>query len=89
MALLRLKDAQGRVTFDSTQAVGGVALGFFTVATGGSVFSFPDFVGRSGIAILAGTGDAAMQYSVDNNLGYLRFVFNANSAGLRVVLFAI
>lgn len=89
MAFMKLKDAQGRMMFDSTLAAGGVALGFFTVPGGGGSFSFPDFVGRSGVALCAGRGVNALLYTVDNNLGYLRFNFEPLTGGMKVVLFAI
>lgn len=84
----RVRDAQRRVVFDSTLAVGGVALGFYTVAPGGSTWEFPDFSGAGGYAISAGRMGGYVNYTTDNSLGHLRFVFHALSEGQTVVLFA-
>ena len=87
-AYLRVRDSQGRVTFDSDLVVGGVPLGFYTIPSDGASVPFTDFVGFQGIAIFAGGGrDASMLYQADNNLGYLRFTFS-RGAGLTVLLFA-
>lgn len=83
-----VKDELGRVTFDSSLATGGVVLGFYTVAVGGSTWEFPDFINATGIALHSGRGGASMLYTTDNAPGHLRFVFNPASAGITVVLFA-
>lgn len=87
-ALLRVRNAAGVIVFDSSMAVGGVPLGFYTVAPGGSTWEFSDFSGAGGYAISAGRTGGGIGYSVDNSLGHLRFVFSALSAGQTVVLFA-
>lgn len=84
----RVRDAQSRVVFDSSLAVGGVPLGFYVVAPGGSTWGFPDFPGAGGYAISAGRTGGYVIYTTDNSQGYLRFVFSALSAGQTVVLFA-
>lgn len=83
-----VRDAQRRVVFDSTLAVGGVALGFYTVAPGGSTWEFPDFSGAGGYAISAGRTGGYVNYTTDNSPGHLRFVFHPFSEGQTVVLFA-
>lgn len=88
---LKVFDASGNTTFDSTLAVGGVCLGFYTVASGGSTWSFPDFVTETAIAIAAGsglTGPITEYMTVDHVPGYLRVSFDAVCAGITVVLFA-
>lgn len=86
--LLRVRNSAGVVVFDSSLAVGGVPLGFFTVAPGGSTWEFPDFSGAGGYAISAGRTGGYVNYTTDNSQGHLRFVFAASSAGQTVVLFA-
>lgn len=85
---LQIWAASGNLTYDSTLAVGGVCLGFFTIASGGSVFTFPDFITETGVAIGSRSGISTEVYTTDNALGYLRFTFNALCAGATVVLFA-
>lgn len=85
---LRVWDASGVLSFDSTQATGGVCLGLYTVAPGGSTWSFPDFASAAGIALNAGSGTGQFIPAVDHDLGYLRFSFPAVCAGQTVALFA-
>jgi hypothetical protein len=85
---LQVFDASGNTTFDSNVAVGGVCLGFYTVATGGSTWTFSDFVSETGIVLNVGGTSGYISYTTDNSLGYLRFVFGAGSAGLTFALFA-
>ena len=85
---IRVRDAQNRIVFDSSLAVGGVALGFYTVAPGGSTWEFPDYSGAGGYAIAAGRTGGYVNYTTDNSLGHLRFVFHPLSEGQTVVLFA-
>ena len=84
----RVRDAQSRIVFDSSLAVGGVPLGFYTVAPGGSTWEFPDYSGAGGYAIAAGRTGGYVNYTTDNSLGHLRFVFHPLSEGQTVVLFA-
>jgi hypothetical protein len=83
-----VRDAQRRVVFDSSLAVGGVPLGFYTVEPGGSTWEFPDFSGAGGYAISAGRTGGYVNYTTDNSPGHLRFVFHPFSEGQTVVLFA-
>lgn len=76
------------VTFDSSLAAGGVCLGIFTVASGGSNFDFPEFPSAQGIALVTGSAGIAFVYSVNYVPGYLRFVFPGICAGQTVALFA-
>lgn len=85
---LRLWDGSANLVFDSTLATGGVCLGFYTVASGGSDFAFTDFVGNTGVAINANPALPALLYTVDNALGYLRFRFDGLCAGGTYLLFA-
>lgn len=85
---IRVRDAQRRVVFDSTLAVGGVPLGFYTVPPGGSIWEFPAYSGAGGYAISAGRTGGYVNYTTDNSPGYLRFVFHPLSEGQTVVLFA-
>lgn len=85
---IKIWDAAGNVSFDSTLATGGVCLGFFTVGTPSLVYTFPDFTSNTGVALVSGSGGIAFLYSTDNALGYLRFTFNSASTGLPVALFA-
>ena len=86
--VMRVRDAQGRITFDSTLATGGVALGFYALAAGTSVFSFPDMTGATGYAISAGRTGGYFSYATDNDQGFLRFTLFSTYAGQTVVLFA-
>lgn len=88
---LQVFNASGACTFDSDSAVGGVCLGFFTVAAAGSSWTFPDFAGAvGGVALLAGSGFGAFSYTVDIALGYPRFIFASSASGYdTVVLFVL
>lgn len=86
--VFKVWDAAGNLTFDSTVAVAGAALGFFTVAGGGSTWTFPDFTSNTGVALLANGNGIGFTYTTDSSLGYLRFIFPAITAGITVVLFA-
>ena len=81
---LQLFNAAGTLVFDSGQAVGGVCLGFFNVPNTGATFTFPAYVGRTGVAIAANSG--SLDYTADNAPGYLRFTFPAQP-GNTVALF--
>lgn len=85
---LLIRDATNNVVFDSRLAAGGVCLGFYTVASGGSDFTFPDFTASTGVALNTNATVPALLYTVDNDLGYLRFRFHALCAGGTYVLFA-
>lgn len=87
---LRLWDANANLVFDSTLATGGVCLGFFTVATNSSTFTFPSITSATGFALVAGAGGVAASdyYSTDSTLGYLRFTFNSVVNGTVFALFA-
>lgn len=85
---LQVFNASGVLTFDSNLAVGGVCLGFYTVAAGGSVWSFPDFAGCTGLFLMAGAGFGPYVGTVDTSLGYPRFTFPAITEGMTMVLFA-
>lgn len=77
-----------KVTFDSSEAAGGVCLGIFTVPLGGGSFDFPAFQTATGIAMSAGTGVAAALYTTNHTPGWLRFVFPPAAQGAQVALFA-
>ena len=87
---IRLWDANANLVFDSTLATGGICLGFFTVAAGGSTFTFPSITGAAGFALVAGAGGIAASdyYTTDSALGYLRFTFYPVVSGTVFVLFA-
>ncbi len=85
---IQLWGSTGVLEFDSNVATGGVCLGFFTVAGGGSTWTFPSITGATGIALVAGAGNNGVLYTQDNVLGYLRFIFNSLTAGVTFVLFA-
>lgn len=87
---LQVMDSAGNITFDSTVATGGVCLGFYTVASGGSTFSFPDFVTETGLVFnsSANGGNVKFGYTTNNSPGYLQFIFDPICAGATVVLFA-
>lgn len=85
---IKLWNTSGALVFDSTTVIGGICLGFFTVASGGSTYTFPSIAGATGVALTAGSGNNGVLYTSDNSLGYLRFVFNALTVGMTFVLFA-
>lgn len=88
---LQVFNGSGGVTFDSNNATGGVCLGFYTVPAAGAVWTFPSMAGATGgLALLAGAGSGAFDYTVDIALGYPRFTFAASAGGYgTVVLFAL
>lgn len=85
---LQIFDASGNLTFDSTQAAGGVCLGQFAVARGQTnTFTFPDFgAGHQGFVVDDMSGSAG-PYTYDEALGYPRFTFDSNNWGGIVLLF--
>lgn len=87
--VLILREATGRVKFDSRRAVGGICLGIFTVGAGGSTFSFNGMgTGLRGIALNpVGAGVPAAAFSYTEALGYPQFKFTAGAAGMTVALF--
>jgi hypothetical protein len=86
---LQLWSGAGVKWFDSTQAVGGVCVGFYTVPTGGGSVSFPDMAGTTGIILHAMTGGPlnSAVANVDYTLGYPRFNFGAVCSGYTFCLF--
>lgn len=86
---LQVFDASGALTFDSTVAAGGVALGFVTPVSGTLSFSYPDFIGYTGVVLNATGGVPALLVTVDNAVGYLRFTFDALCIGGTYALFAV
>lgn len=88
MMVLRLWDRDtGVLTFDSTQAAGGVCLGFYTVPPGGGEAKFPSYTTASGVALTASGRGAACTIDT-TKYGYLRFEFPASVAGYTYALFA-
>lgn len=87
--VLIIRSDTGSVKFDSRLAVGGVCLGLYTVASGGSVFAFNGMgPGLQGVALnLAGKGVPAAAYTYDNSLGHPRFTFAGGASGMTVALF--
>lgn len=85
---LKLWGSSGALTYNSDDAAGGVCLGLYTVASGGSTWTFPDIAGATGVALFAGYGASIPSYTTDSSLGYLRFIFAAAAAGMVVALFA-
>lgn len=86
---LQIFNASGALCFDSTAATGGVALGFVSPAPGALSFSYPDFVGYTGIVLNVNAAVPALLVTVDNALGYLRFTFDALCIGGTYALFAV
>lgn len=84
---LRIHDAGGGVTFDSSQAAGGQIVALVNNAGTGSTHTFPDFPGLSAfvvdVASLEG-GVAVSGYTVDYALGYPRVIL---PAGCQVAVF--
>ena len=71
---LQTFDNQGRLTFDSRNAAGGVCLGIYNINSRDYTLTFPDMgPGLQGFAMNAG-GEHTL-YDYDNNLGYPRFRF--------------
>lgn len=86
---MRIWDGDGNLTFDSTAAAGGVCLGFVTPTAGTLSFSYPDFVGYTGVVLNAAGNVPALVVAADNSLGYLRFTFDALCIGGTYALFAV
>jgi hypothetical protein len=71
---LQVCDSQGRVTFDSRNASGGVCLGIYNINSQNYVLTYPDLgPGLQGFAM--NSGGEPVWYTYDNNLGYPRFTF--------------
>lgn len=87
---LQIWNASGTLVFDSTAAVGGVCLGFYTVPSGGGSTSFPTITGATGVALAAWSGAPVNStlIVIDNTLGYLRFTFDTLLVGQTYALFA-
>jgi hypothetical protein len=86
---LQVANAAGVLTFDSTVAVGGVCLGFYTVPSGGGTPAFSQFPTEAGFVMASGRSVAALEaVTFDHAPGYLRFVFPASVAGQTFVLWA-
>lgn len=85
---LQIFDSSGAKTFDSTTAIGGVCLGFYSAPAGGGSVSFPNMIGRTGFLLPPHGVGAVQGWSYDNSLGYLRFNFPAVMAAVTVLLFA-
>lgn len=83
---LKLWDASGNVTFDSTLAAGGVPIALHTVASGASpVYSWPSLAGRT-IKGLTFAGNYASQFTIDYALGYPRISYAAQGGVARTTL---
>jgi hypothetical protein len=87
---LQVWNSAGTLTFDSTVAIGGVCLGFYTVPSGGGNTTFPEITGATGIVLQANSGGPinTTLVTTDNTLGYLRFTFDATLVGQTYTLFA-
>ena len=76
---LRIWNAAGNLTFDSTLAVGGVLVAIVTVPYAGGIYTFPSYpASMTGVVVSSGYrfyGDPWVQAVYDTALGYPRFTF--------------